>query len=274
MICTHSKNYHKGIKFCTVCGAFLSSSGSKTIREQEFLSELHFSPKDVLNELRDLQRFNRFSMSSPYLLYRKVLIEWIFEIGESLNVKVLTIHSAIYIMDTSLSTIDIPVVQYQGVALISLVIASKCEELIDDALEIKDIARFTKIPYNRLKQIELEVLDSIDWRAHRATPLHFLEFYISVGCVFDSDTIKTKDKSKAVRNVRKYSQFFADLCLQESSFLVYSAEELALSFIASGRKVLNIEPLWSSELTELTQTNLNLECCEKMYSLYSQQFLG
>ena len=52
--------------------------------------------------------------------------------------------------------------------------------------------------------------------------------------------------------IRKYAEFFADLCLQAYEFQEYSSHVLAGAIIASARRAVKIRPAWCPELQELT----------------------
>lgn len=274
MFCTHLKNNPKVTRFCELCGAFWPSNGSRSIREIDNFTTVCIDPEEVLIKMHESNLLLGHDQNEDYLIYRKVLVEWLFEIGENLKIKMITIHIAVHIIDSSLAAAKITTSQLQGVALVSLVIASKCEDLIDDFVHIAEVANYTKIPKSRLKELELEVLDTINWNIKRVTPLHYIQLYNSLGILYDSDEIDSTDWLKVVRCVRKYTEFFADMCLQESQFLNYSSEEIALSCIACARKIVNINPIWSPELSELSKFDLNMNCCREIDSIYYKQFLG
>ena len=67
------------------------------------------------------------------------------------------------------------------------------------------------------------------------------------GVVYSSDTLGYKPLlPKIVRYMKKYMHFFADLCLQDYGFHMWSPSLLAAALVVASRKALNIRPLWSS----------------------------
>lgn len=72
--------------------------------------------------------------------------------------------------------------------------------------------------------------------------------------------------------MRKYSEFMAELTLHNYSFRQYSPITLATACIATSRKVLNLGKVWPEALKELTQTDLDMECYEKVHEFYEKSF--
>jgi hypothetical protein len=59
---------------------------------------------------------------------------------------------------------------------------------------------------------------------------------------------------KVPRYIKKYTDFFADLCLQDYRFQQFAPSLLAAAIVAAARRALNIEPVWRTELIVLTDT--------------------
>jgi hypothetical protein len=52
--------------------------------------------------------------------------------------------------------------------------------------------------------------------------------------------------------VKKYADFFAELCLQDYAFQRFLPSTLAAGVVACARRAVKIEPIWNAELTALT----------------------
>ena len=118
------------------------------------------------------------------------------------------------------------------------------------------------------KKTELLILELLEWNLKTITPFQFVHFYISKGVVFSTDKslIRAFD-GKLLRFLRKYSEFFVDLSLQEYSFLKNSSHILACAAIACARKAIGISPIWNEELIEFTQTEFSSlkSCFDELY---------
>ena len=72
---------------------------------------------------------------------------------------------------------------------------------------------------------------------------------------------------KLLRFLRKYSEFFVDLALQEYIFNKYSSHILACAAIAGARKAIGITPIWNEELIEFTGIEFCIikPCFDQLY---------
>ena len=55
--------------------------------------------------------------------------------------------------------------------------------------------------------------------------------------------------------MKKYVNFFADLCLQDYGFQQYKPSHLSVAIIIASRRALQINPLWRPEIEFLTKTS-------------------
>lgn len=68
-------------------------------------------------------------------------------------------------------------------------------------------------------QMEVSILTMLNWSLTVVTPLHLLGLYHRRGLVFVSDTMGFEPLvPKVIDYLKKYADFYADLCLQEYSF--------------------------------------------------------
>lgn len=110
---------------------------------------------------------------------------------------------------------------------------------------------------------EGKILIHIGWNLMFTTPADFVSLFLNQGIVYSDDLVlSSKFPSnpasatlKNVRYVRKYCEFFVDLCLQEQSFQKYSCIVLAISIMLAARKSVNITPVWNEEFGRLFMIN-------------------
>ena len=89
-------------------------------------------------------------------------------------------------------------------------------------------------------------------------PIDFIELWASQGLIFTNDRIQTASKVLKTPNVKisgalkKYTEFFADVCLLKFSLLSIDSFHLASSIIAVSRKALKVSQVWGKEMEMLT----------------------
>lgn len=126
------------------------------------------------------------------------------------------------------------------------------------------------------------MLEKLGWHLSTVTPVHCLSYFEGRGVVFQDDVWNGRAViEKIPRYVKKYNDFFANLCLQDyfytqvtiwfflrASFglaisvrfslrvfcllLQYTPTHLAAAILYSARHALTLTPLWRPELEALT----------------------
>jgi hypothetical protein len=70
--------------------------------------------------------------------------------------------------------------------------------------------------------------------------------------VFVTDTMLGKALvEKVPKYVKKYVDFFSELCCQDHSFKRYLPSALAAAIVVAARRALNVKPMWTPELETL-----------------------
>ena len=64
-----------------------------------------------------------------------------------------------------------------------------------------------------------------------------------------------ESRERALKYVKKYADFFAELCLQEYTFQQYLPSVMGAAVIAAARRAVKIDPIWNQELEQLTTYN-------------------
>lgn len=144
--------------------------------------------------------------------YRRVLVDWMCEIGEVFAVQKCTMHVAVGYLDRILQDVAVTKARLQLVAMCCLLIASasprvargarcasahgthtralglpvssttaKYEEAEENVPSVALLTEYTNNAYmpNMIHQMEIMVLTRLKWSLTVVTPLHYLGFYIA-----------------------------------------------------------------------------------------------
>jgi len=161
-------------------------------------------------------------------------------------------------LDKILQKADLRRDRYFLVAVSCLIIAAKYEEkeegFVPSAERMLGYLRlqghaneFSTPPF--VHQTEVTILTMLNWGLTIVTPLHYLGLYQKMGIIFNSDTMGYEPLvPKVLEYMKRYSDFFADLCLQEYSFRQYPPSLTAAAIVLAARKAINVRPLWTPQL--------------------------
>ena len=119
-----------------------------------------------------------------------MLIDWIFEIGEKLKQRSLTIHLAVAYLDILMHQPSFDQTQQDVQALTCLLLASKFDELDDNIPLIREFQRIAKtkdFTYEDVTKCEVHLLRLLCWDLFKLTPLHFVQNVLGQGVVFSND---------------------------------------------------------------------------------------
>ncbi|GAB9464871.1 hypothetical protein Gpo141_00002294 [Globisporangium polare] len=197
-----------------------------------------------------------FSRKYEYLKYRRILVDWMSEVGEEMQVRKETVHTAIAYLERVLAMGKLPAKdRFQLLALSCILIAAK---YLGPEEEVPPISEFWEFgnrcySYEEIHEMELLTLSKLQWSLTALTPIHFTRYYLSQSVLFCDDEIQGTDMvEEALEYYHKYNEFFVDLCLQEYQFQAYRPSLVAAAILAASRKALGMSPLWREELTVLT----------------------
>ncbi len=178
------------------------------------------------------------------------------EVGEEYKLCPLTIHNAVRYLDRVLGGQDVAKNRLQLVAMACVLVASKCEEAEDVTPTLAELNECANHAYSAdmVKEMEVAVLRCLNWSLTVVNPIHFLQFFQARGIVFSHDLFEggPQNRRSALKYVRKYADFFAELCLQEYAFQSYAPSVMAAAVVAAARRAVKIDPIWNPELEGLT----------------------
>lgn len=218
-----------------------------------------------------------YSPEARHLKYRRILVDWMCEVGAKRGLNKSTMHVAVRYLDTLLQQIAVEKNRLQLFAICCLIIAAKYEEAEENVPSPAQLKHYAVNTYSTdlIQQMELLVLDKLNWTVSVVTPLHLLGYYLEKGVLYEADTLRGDALIvKLPKYIRKYSDFFADLSLQEYKFQQYPASIMACAIVLASRKALGVQPVWRAELTELTGNSYESfhKCAENLYRHYSVNF--
>lgn len=261
MYCRHENIKPQSV--CKECGGFNAKSSVKVLREVHFFASVQCDPQEVLTSLRSNQK-KIYLNNEVYKGLRKEIVEWALDLCSSFALRNITAHTAIYLMDLAHMSSTIPKTLFKAIAATCVLIACKSEE----SSNCPTVNELSENVNGNVKSLELEVLELVNWKIQVATCMQFVEYYSSLGIVFDNEI----NDIRTVRLVRECAELICDLCIAEHNFIQYLPEDLALVCIEVARKVLGIKPPWTSELTSLASQSTDEKISNEVYQFYLINF--
>ena len=154
--------------------------------------------------------------------------------------------------------------------MVCLLVAAKFEEreidvptidMLVQELKTPDLSKDQEKEERRLRkhivQLEIMILNRLKWDLSEYTPLHFLAHFIHKGVLFEDDMIDSMHQhhqgeqpslKRILKQFRKYTNFFAELALQDYAFQAFPSSIVAAAIVVATRKAVNIVPMWRPEL--------------------------
>jgi len=216
--------------------------------------ELH---QEILAGMQKSEYNHRvYNVEAKYLRHRRVIVDWMCEVGEEYSLNPVTIHSSVRCLDRLLGVMDVQKNKLQLVAMACILIAAKYEEQED---AIPTLAELNECSNNAftiecIKAMEVDVLRALHWTINAITPIHFITLFQGRGIVFQNDSFEggPQSRSQVLKYIKKYVNFFAELSLQEYTFQQYLPSVMSAAIIAASRRAVKIDPMWNKELERLT----------------------
>ncbi|ETI40652.1 hypothetical protein F441_13946 [Phytophthora nicotianae CJ01A1] len=199
-----------------------------------------------------------FSKQYEYLKYRRVLVDWMAEVGEThLRMRKEYVHAAVGYLEKVLAR-DAPLPRKDRFQLLALSCLRVALKFLGTDEELPPMAEFWEMgnrmySHEEISDAEADIFQKLGWNLTMVTPLHFLQHYMGQTVLFADDQLLGSELvDEAHGYYCKYAEFFVDLVLQEYSLQVYRPSVLAASVLVASRKALGVTPLWRDELSVLT----------------------
>ena len=201
---------------CPHCCIYLAPSKIISLKEHAFDYRSELPPIELVNHMLSDERpqhdsFHQLCATAGiegdqhFLSKRKALVDWLFEVGDKLEQRTLTIHHAVRYLDIILH--NSPARSRPDLlAVTCLFIASKFDELDDKIPILKTLIKtmstgttflsntqqtFRELSptaaYDAVVQCEGSLLKELRWDLLLVTPLHFVQAMLGMGVVFSDD---------------------------------------------------------------------------------------
>ena len=192
-------------------------------------------------------------LTSSEIRNRKKLVDWMCDMGEKLKFSSETIHKAVSYVDRIICRNTLLESEYKNVALICILLAGKLNEHDPKIEKIRFIfCSMVKMSRLNVMNYEAQIARSLNWEFHCVTVMDFLKFFIPQGIAYTSDNINCAPlNEQAIKGLRQYCEFFADMCLQEYEFIAIDSLIMAAGIIAAARRIMSFSKIWPEELETL-----------------------
>eukprot|EP00826_Nyctotherus_ovalis_P001881 TRINITY_DN10346_c0_g1_i1.p1 TRINITY_DN10346_c0_g1~~TRINITY_DN10346_c0_g1_i1.p1 ORF type:complete len:260 (+),score=79.21 TRINITY_DN10346_c0_g1_i1:1092-1871(+) len=220
-----------------------------------------------MKEKRLANAISNLRLTSREVSNRKSLVDWMCDVGDNLEVSAEAIHKAVFYFDRIACDNHLKENELKSIALICILLAAKLTESDSTVNNVASLFRKIIGSYKlSIMQYEAQIMQQLNWDLQHITAMEFIKFFASQGIVFSADVVNSGAPSeKAVKSLRQYAEFFADLCLQESEFIGSDSLVLAAGIIAAARKMLKFKKVWNKELEELvTVKREDAEICAEV----------
>ena len=256
---------------------------SSNRNEQRFLTQLllNESAVEIYQNMCHAEKTLDYNLTGSqlpkYLKHRHLLVDWMYEVGEKLHLTTQTIHAAVHYMDRYLCITEVSTRQLQLIAITTILISAKFEELDNKVPPIDVLVKCIRHAFTveNIKQMEVAILNQLGWNIQPSCALQFLNYYIANGIVYEGDVYDGHPANPRVAHyVVKYAHFFADLCLQEQLTLELEPSRIASACVAAARMVLGVSPVWSVALecvTRYSEQDLE-ESWSRIHKVYTTNF--
>lgn len=142
---------------------------------------------------------------------RKLLVDWIKEVGGRLLLSKATIHIAVAYLDYVLGKQDMPRHRLCLVAVTCLYLAAKYDELDRNIPNLNDLLRASSAKLSAarpddIKECEVSLLRTLSWSLRIITPLVFAEVLLTQGVVHKSDKVGDNNEAASSYIAKVVSQ--------------------------------------------------------------------
>jgi hypothetical protein len=128
-------------------------------------------------------------VQAKYLKHRRIIVDWMCEVGEEYHLTPLTIHCAVRHLDRILGSEDVQKNRLQLVAMVCVLVAAKYEEAEEMLPTLAALNECSNRAYSLdlIKEAEIGVLRKLGWNCSMTSTIHFLNYFQARGIVFPGD---------------------------------------------------------------------------------------
>lgn len=238
--------------------------------------------EDIYDTMRKKEQYDypTYKATSTQMWARRQLVDWISVIVESFNLEMTSHHLAVYLMDYFMEKLEVESSHLYLLAIACLCLAVKYEEhcekrprlcSLNSLIPSHGLLNIRQYTASELRSMELSVLSYFNWSLSIPTCAQFLPYYLLVA-VDKSDLrngIPITNKEAVQSCLKKHTQYFQEISLQDPTFRNYLPSLVAASCIAASRISLNLSPSWPKSLELMSGYYLEelLPCVHMMIRL-------
>lgn len=261
--CFYDKDQSDKIKFCLICGIFLSSekgSTKKFFRSKKMEKENSFfgiNSNFYLTKMHKNKSINRYYSKNPnYLQKRKKFINAIKKIINSLSYSQITLYLAVAYVDIIFSICKIKQEEEDLVVFSSLYVASKLNESSDNLIFLDDAVIYLNYNYSKeqLENCEKVIIKHIlKFKVDIQTPYNFLNFFLFCGILHNKELSYSDElKNEQLEIFEWCCLVFLEFSLNIYDFYGFTSDFVAATCIFSAKKIFGFKTVWNKDLENLT----------------------
>ena len=223
-------------------------------------------------------------ISPKFFEVRKYLINRIFDLGDSLDLRSITLQCAIIYIEVLLNVGKLDIIDKDKDlwSVNALQLAWKYIELDDSIPFIKEYSKLVdcrNYTTDIFIKSERVLLKALKWDLMVITPLHFTSCILNHCVLFGDDKVKIIDQrgqdsyryvsniefeyekqkkdqiTQIVQAIKKYAEFFWDIAIQSFEIQKFTYAVQGVYAILAAREVLGIKPVWNKQLDQFTGLN-------------------
>lgn len=262
--------WEMGLDFCYKCNATLVD-GRRVMRarvraEGRLLNDPRRTFEALLNRTI---RQKPVSPSASHIERRADLVCFVTNLAQFLRFGAVTLHSSILFMDTVLSAFTANEKQERLIAFVCVTMAAKLNERCDPP-SLEEAEAFFEREFSRehFRHCEELVAQTIGFGLNVVTSLHFVEFFLSVGAVFEEAVPRGQLVQPIATEFEQLCLKLVDLTLPLFQLHKFSALEIALSVIEIAKekaRLVDERPGPLELLTKVSKQDL-AQCIEVLNS--------
>ena len=233
---------------------------------------------DIMKSLLECEVEYEMDVPDRWLRFRRVLIDWISEYADEHEVSIMTNQMCISMLDRIAAKVEVKQEKLQNTAVACMQLAIKYGEREQAVPSLRDINGYhpdLNFTVADMLHYELSVLKLLDWKVRVPTSAHFVSHWVAQGVVYEDDVMAGRPcPAKAIKYVRRYAEFFSELCLQKYSFRKYKESMLGAAYVYCGRKAVCLLPPWHEHLCLITTYSEEdlAGCVEDVWAFYLKNF--
>lgn len=236
---------------------------------------------DTMRQQQACEIINPTVVPQAYTTQRRKLVDWIWEVMDALQMANPTTHLAVRLMDKFNSVVEVDMPFHQCVAAVCMMIActsfpvrgapgghaipvtnshaffeveahdrgagrvllGKLEERAPPSIKHFAVACQNEYTEEHLQQMELQILENLDWNVNLVTPMQFAGLYLSV--------CRENEVPETMVHLQNYTYFYLDLAAQDAALSLENDPSLIAAAATAVAR-------WQLDLPSLEQEHVSL----------------